>query len=1597
MVSQEPSLRVLIQHIDHTLAPPGPLDNASLPRVPIIRLFGVSSVGQKACVHIHQVYPYFFVEYNGLLNPEDVNQYIAKLFLSLNHAISLSMKRNPHAPNSQFIRAIMLVKGVHFYGFHSSYTPFLKILVANPSIVSRAVAILQSGTVMRTRFRTYESHLGYILQFMCDFGLYGCGWVNLAEIWQRGQGEDDDITFLPSAKRSPHFRQSRLPLEVDIASHQILNRHLLSPRDIHHKLAIPPPPLPVDPVVLSVRELWEDERRRRIANGLAPTPVLPVDPSENSRGKGGEWVSEARWWDELRKRIEKDAEEENADIVDQTDEEWVKSVMTAFESVEALWEAKWKTWRPVPRKENAYDTTHTRNGDSLESMAASESWISQHTTPKNMEIDVDETMLHTQEMSHLMHEGEEWEKGIEEEDVEDVEDADQFEFHVDDEQLDLLEERSYSPQHRTEEDREDIIGSLNDAPESQDSHEKNTFENAWVKLTRHKRSRTPSMSSDEDVTPTKLRRTFGEQIFTSDISPFIEDVATTQSPSLLRSSQRSSMRHSSPNKQDFKSPFTDLFTPDVDQAQSQSNNLPDIYPRVSRHFPKASFSISPSHPVFSVKSGSASFCYAIPPPSTAFLWSSAETCGIPTKMYRDPFYAAKCDAPDSPWEFAGLIYHLKGGDGLDTLEDWQATWETFPEPEDVLTASYMSGGWEYAGYPPSYKETMRWLSTNPVNYVEKKKMRSQIEAPTPVRSHQAEITTTGCPETTTREGHNMTLFSLETFAASRGSLLPDANIDKISAVFYSLENNDGHLPIQHHGIVAVKHEQLEPQRLRPFPMEIVPDELELINRIVDIVIDLDPDILVGWEVQSSSWGYLNARGCFYGFDIGDLVSRAPSIKHAGGSDQWNIRTTSTFKVTGRHVFNLWRIMRTELSLNTYTFENVVFHLLQRRVPRYNSSILTSWYNSSDPIHTSRMLQYFSDRTSMALEILATAEVITKTAEFARVFGVDFYSVISRGSQFKVESFMFRIAKPESLVFPSPNKQDVGKQNAAECMPLIMEPLSAFYNGPVVVLDFQSLYPSIMIAYNYCYSTCLGRITDFQGRNKIGVVDLQRQSGILKKLEDHITIAPNGIMYVNAGVRKGLLGRMLTELLDTRVMVKQSLKGVKSNKALQRILDARQLGLKYIANVTYGYTGATFSGRMPAVEIADSIVQSGRETLEKAIDVIENTTRWGAKVVYGDTDSLFIYLQGKTKEQAFKIGYDISDSITALNPAPVKLKFEKVYLPCILMAKKRYVGFKYESPDEPIPAFDAKGIETVRRDGIPAQQKMVEMCLKILFRTQDLSQVKEYCYRSWSKILRNKITIQDFIFAKEVKMGTYSDKGPPPPGVAVAAKRMVEDENDEPQYGERIPYVIIKSDPQTRLVDRAVPPEQLLDDRHFHLDASYYLSRVLIPPLERIFNLLGADVRNWFDEMPRSIKLADQDESLTMSPRKAQNELIDRLKIEEHFLTSQCLACDAPTAEGVCESCCMDPQRALPALLNRVKKGERKLLNAQLVCATCTANANAEPVHCINISCPWLFERKKAEQKIEALEDMQIMIDDFNFNFEVENSRCWDRGTADPGI
>lgn len=77
------------------------------------------------------------------------------------------------------------------------------------------------------------------------------------------------------------------------------------------------------------------------------------------------------------------------------------------------------------------------------------------------------------------------------------------------------------------------------------------------------------------------------------------------------------------------------------------------------------------------------------------------------------------------------------------------------------------------------------------------------------------------------------------------------------------------------------------------------------------------------------------------------------------------------------------------------------------------------------------------------------------------------------------------------------------------------------------------------------------------------------------------------------------------------------------------------------------------------------MSKGRETLERAIKLVEETDEWKARVIYGDTDSLFVLCPGRTKEEAFVIGQQIAERVTNANPPPVKLKLEKIFLPCIL--------------------------------------------------------------------------------------------------------------------------------------------------------------------------------------------------------------------------------------------------------------------------------------------------------------------------------------------
>ncbi|GMH43547.1 hypothetical protein BSKO_11469 [Bryopsis sp. KO-2023] len=874
----------------------------------------------------------------------------------------------------------------------------------------------------------------------------------------------------------------------------------------------------------------------------------------------------------------------------------------------------------------------------------------------------------------------------------------------------------------------------------------------------------------------------------------------------------------------------------------------------------------------------------------------------------------------------------------------------------------------------------------PVNHRARRRGLSQITPFTGMHSSRfTPVSQAGFKKSSEEDGQQLIILSIEIHADCRGSLLPDPRYDSVRCIVMSATNDadetsDGVYPTH---VLLFDPENGSPSNdgLGGIPecvFSVYSDEKNMFQAFMESVRDLDPDVLMGFEVQQESLGFLVDRANQLEINLLREISRLPGIASVKEfqDDAYGRSHAAGYHSSGRIILNLWRVLRGEITLNIYTFESCSKAVLQKRVPFISHVTLASWFGSGGQNGGRwRCVNYFLRRARMNIQMVVQLDLIGRTSEMARTYGIDFFSVLSRGSQYRVESMTVRLAHTQNYLMISPSKEQVFKQPAMECLPLVMEPESRMYTAPVVVLDFQSLYPSMIIANNLCYSTCVGRpehVNSGKPGFKLGVMDYSIPAACLGSglSPDELQIMPNGISYASKSSRPGVLPRLLREILMTRIMVKAAMKRhPKSAKVLQRCLNARQYGLKMIANVTYGYTAAGFSGRMPFAELADSIVQSGREVLQNAIHMVESNPEWNAKVKYGDTDSMFVLLEGRTREEAFRIGKEIAKSVTAANRTPVELKMEKVYQPCFLQTKKRYVGFSYESPDQEVPIFDAKGIETVRRDACPAVSKMLERVIRILFTTKDISQVKGYLYRQWSKILSGRISLQDFVFAKEVRLGSYSSRAATvPPAAIVAAKAMTKDPRAEPRQGARVPYVVVCGEPGARLVDMVVDPHTLIDSNgRLRLHSLYYITKQINPAINRLMLLVGIDVNTWFGSMPRPQRLLPQ-----KRPNRSLPLLGGRGKgtgkggtIDSYYLSRHCAVCDELTyaAKPLCECCENEPQLALAVLTSRHALLHRQFSQLVKVCLHCGGGGGRKPdmdgnVVCRSLDCGIYYERKK---------------------------------------
>lgn len=666
-------------------------------------------------------------------------------------------------------------------------------------------------------------------------------------------------------------------------------------------------------------------------------------------------------------------------------------------------------------------------------------------------------------------------------------------------------------------------------------------------------------------------------------------------------------------------------------------------------------------------------------------------------------------------------------------------------------------------------------------------------------------------------------------------------------------------------------------------------------------------------------------------------------------------------IVGRLIFSGWKLIAEEVKhANASYLPAVVAAVLNKRIPYHDDMTLTKWYSCSS--ERWRVLSHRLTQATASLLLFDALDIVGRAGEAARLSGVEFSQSFPgiRGSQYKVEGVLLRALQSlrsdergskkgqgahslsssqrsgssstttrsqtqspwklrrrnaeqldssnlndRQYFFFSPSLQDTNKQEALEVQAMTLEPQSGHYSDPVVVCDFTALYPSLIIAYNLCYSTCAGKLDyhstrremqiEGKTRGRVGPINYpeRRTATVLKHhmksiaegintmnppdcespetdfSGDRVYVAPTGTIYLAESVLKGVLPQVLDEILTTRAMLKRAAqeykKGVKNlSPAILRQLEARQLALKYVANVTYGYTSATFSGRCAMPLLADAIVECGRRTLRRAMDLAnrwgQGTDPWGrnddswlgAKVIYGDTDSLFIKMPGRTYKEAFEFGEKLCAAVTSLNPPPVQLKLEKVYLGSIIQTMKRYCGMKFESKNQKKPVFEAKGLETIRRDQCALTQKVLKNALITLFK-HGIDAVKEYLFRQWSSIFAGQIPVSDFILTGRVRSKYRGGKEGPVQ--AVLARRLGEaDPGRIVRHKERLPYVIVATPGMTfRLKDCVLTPMELLERWDaYKIHAAYYIERHVNAALQRCLGLAPhfVKVADWFQACPK---------------------------------------------------------------------------------------------------------------------------------------------------
>ena len=645
-------------------------------------------------------------------------------------------------------------------------------------------------------------------------------------------------------------------------------------------------------------------------------------------------------------------------------------------------------------------------------------------------------------------------------------------------------------------------------------------------------------------------------------------------------------------------------------------------------------------------------------------------------------------------------------------------------------------------------------------------------------------------------------------------------------------------------------------------------EREMLEAFREYLHEKDVDIITGWNIFGFDLEYLMKRAIvtkcnpkffqlskLHGHNC-ELTLKKLSSSALGDND------LKLVSMPGRFIFDLFHEVKKGYKLDSYKLDNVSKLYLGDNKIDMPAKEMFARYKEGDPVKLREVAEYCIKDTLPPHRLLSKLCILINLLEMAKATWVPLCFLVERGQQIKVFSQLTKKAREMGFMVPTIQYGQLAEQGYEGAT--VLDAQKGAYYKPITALDFEGLYPSIMMAHNLCYSSL---VMDPKYENVPGIEYETFEIPVPSKVEGQ---PPTKRMCKFAQGVPTLLPSILIELKQFRKQAKKDMAA--STGALQAMYNGKQLAYKISMNSVYGFTGAS-KGILPCVNIASTVTTKGRSMIDQTKEYVEKNFP-GSRVRYGDTDSVMVEFDvGDRKgieavEYSWEIGERAAEECTALFKKPNNLELEKVYWPYFLYSKKRYAAKLWTQGKDGkmnMDYIDVKGLQLVRRDNTAHVREVCKELLDVVLESSDTEPPKALALQRALELIEGDVPNEKLTLSQSLS-DSYKVKGNSvsinSPGIVdinqahvqVVRKMRERQPGSEPQSGDRVPYILVKTeDPKAKAFEKSEDPKYAKDN-NVPVDYEYYFMNKFINPVCDLLEPLFEDPKEEiFGELLTKIK------------------------------------------------------------------------------------------------------------------------------------------------